>query len=67
MKKYTHFYRYFIDIFIDIFGADLADDQVISKFNKVIYSLLCVIDIFSEYTWVPSIKDKKSIKIDNAF
>ena len=67
MKKYTHFYRYFIDIFIDIFGADLADDQVISKFNKGIYSLLCVIDIFSEYTWVPSIKDKKSIKIDNAF
>ena len=67
MKKYTHFYRYFTDIFIDIFGADLADDQVISKFNKVIYSLLCVIDIFSEYTWVPSIKDKKSIKIDNAF
>ena len=59
MKKYTHFYRYFIDTFIDIFGADLADMQVISKFNKGICSLLCVIDIFSQYTWVPSIKDKK--------
>ena len=67
MKKYTHFYRYFIHIFIDIFGADLADMQVTSKFNKGICSLLCVINIFSEHTWVPSIKDKKGIKIDNAF
>ena len=31
---------------------DLADTQLISKFNKGICFLLCVIDIFSKYTWL---------------
>ena len=35
-----------------IWGADLADMQLISKFNKGIRFLLCVIDIFSKYIWV---------------
>ena len=36
--------------FIDnIWGADLPDMQLISKFNKRLRFLLCVIDIFSEY------------------
>ena len=35
--------------FIDnIWGADLADVQLISKFNEGIRFLLCVIDIFSK-------------------
>ena len=35
--------------FIDnILGADLADMQLISKFNKGIRFLLCVIDIFNK-------------------
>ena len=38
----------FID---DIWGADLADMKLISKFNKGI-RFLCVIDIFSKYAWV---------------
>ena len=33
-------------------GADLADIQLISKFNKGFRFLLCVIDIFSKYAWV---------------
>ena len=33
----------------NIWGADLADMQLISKFNKVICFLLCVIDIFIKY------------------
>ena len=33
----------------NIWGADLADMQLISKFNKEIRFLLCVIDIFSKY------------------
>ena len=38
--------------FIDnIWGADLADMKL-SKFNKGIFSLICVIDIFSRYVWV---------------
>ena len=54
--------------FIDnIWSADLPDMQLISKFNKGIRFLLCVIDIFSKYTWVVSLKDKKGITITNAF
>ena len=46
--------------FIDnIWGADLADIQLASKFNKGIRFLLCVIDIFSKYAWVIPLKDKK--------
>ena len=41
--------------------------QELSKFNKGICCLLCVIDIFSKYTWVIPLKDKKGIKITNAF
>ena len=31
---------------------DLADMQLVSKFNKGFRFLLCVIDIFSKYAWV---------------
>ena len=48
-------------------GADSADMQLISKFNKVFRSLLCVIDIFSKYAWVVPLKDKKGVSIVNAF
>ena len=41
--------------------------QLLSKFNKGIHFLLCVIDIYSEYTWVIPLKDKNRIKIANAF
>ena len=33
----------------NIWGADLADMQIISKFNKGIKFFLCVIEIFSKY------------------
>ena len=48
-------------------GADSADMQLISKFNKAFRSLLCVIDIFSKYAWVVPLKDKKGVSIVNAF
>ena len=41
--------------------------QLISKFNKWFRFLLCVIDIFSKYSWVVPLKDKKGITITNAF
>ena len=54
--------------FLDnIWGADLADMQLLSKFDKGIRFLLCVIGIFSKYAWVIPLKDKKGIKITNAF
>ena len=43
----------------NIWGADLADMQLISKFNKGFRFLLCVVDIFSKYAWVVPLKDKK--------
>ena len=47
--------------------ADLADMQLLSKYNKGIRFLLCVIDIFSKYAWVVPLKDKKGISIVKAF
>ena len=41
--------------------------QLISNFTKGICFLLYVIDIFSKYTWVIPLKDKKAITINNAF
>ena len=50
-----------------IWGADWADMQLMSKFNKGLRFLLCVIDIFSNYAWVVPLKDKKGVSIDNVF
>ena len=50
-----------------IWGVDLADMQLLSKFNKGFRFLFCVIDIFSKYAWVAPLKDKKGIIIVNAF
>ena len=55
-------------LFIDnIWGADLADMQLITKFNEVFRFLLCVIQIYSKYVWVIPLKDMKGITIINAF
>ena len=53
----------------NIWGVDLADMQLLSKCNKGIRFLLCVIDIFSTYAWVVPLKDKKGkgISIVKAF
>ena len=41
--------------------------QLISKFNKGLRFLLSVIDIYSKYTWIVPLKDKKGILSNNAF
>ena len=51
----------------NIWGVDLGDMQLLSKFNKGFRFLLCVIDIFSKYAWVVPLKDKKGVSIINAF
>ena len=43
----------------NIWGADLADMQLLSKYNKGIRFLLFVIYIFSKYAWVVPLKIKK--------
>ena len=41
--------------------------HLLSKLNKGICFLLCVIDIDSKHSWVIHLKDKKGITITNAF
>ena len=51
----------------NIWGADLTDMQLLSKYNKESRFLLCFIDIFSKYAWVVPLKDKKGVSIATAF
>ena len=51
----------------NIWGVDLADMQLLSKYNKGIGFLLCVINIFSKYAWLVPLKDKKGTGIVKAF
>ena len=51
----------------NIWGVDLADMRLLSKYNKGIRFLLCVIDIFSKYASVVPLKDKRGISIVKAF
>ena len=59
-KAHSHFIS-------NIWGADLAEMQLVSKFNKGSRFLLCVIDIYTKYTWVIPLKHKKGITITNPF
>ena len=51
----------------NILGVDLADMQLLSRYNKRIRFILCVIDIFSKHAWVIPLKDKKGVSIVAAF
>ena len=51
----------------NIWGVDLADMQSLSRKNKGIKYLLCVIDLYSKYAFVIPLKDKKGIRILNVF
>ena len=51
----------------NIRGVDLANMYSLSKKNKGIKYLLFAIDLFSKYTFVVPLKDKKEISITNAF
>ena len=64
IKKFTRrkVYSSFKD---NIWGVDLADMQLISKYNQGIKYLLCVIDSFSKYAWVVPLEDKKGVSIVN--
>ena len=51
----------------NIWGVHLADMESLSRKNKGIKYLLCVIDLCSKYAFVVPLKDKKGISIVNAF
>ena len=44
----------------NIWGADLADMQLISRFYKIFRFLLCAVDIFSKYAWIVPLKEKNA-------
>ena len=50
----------------EIFAADLVEMQKFVKLNKGYRYLLTCIDIFSKYSWVIPLKDKRGITIRNA-
>ena len=50
----------------EIFAADLVEMQKFAKLNKGYRYLLTCIDIFSKFSWVIPLKDKKGITIKNA-
>ena len=51
----------------NIWSVDLADMQLISKYNKRFKNLLYAIDLFSKYACVVPLKDKKGFTIVNIF
>ena len=51
----------------NVWGVDLADMQLISKYNKGNRYLLCAIDLFDKYAFVVLLKDKKGSSVVNAF
>ena len=50
----------------EIFAADLVEMQKFAKLNRGYRYLLTCIDIFSKYSWVIPLKDKKGINVKNA-
>ena len=61
-KRKKHLF--FID---NIWGAHVADMQLITKFNTGFRFLLFVIGMYSKYEWVIPLQDKRGITITNAF
>ena len=51
----------------NIWGVDLADIQLIIKYNKGIRYLLRAIDLLSKHAWIVPLKDKKGVSIVTAF
>ena len=43
----------------NILAADLVEMESFSYKNKNVKYLLCVIDVFTKYTWDETLKDKK--------
>ena len=58
IKKFTK-RKVYLSFKDNIWGVDLADMQLLSRQNKAIKYLLCVIDLFSKYAFVVPLKDKK--------
>ena len=49
-----------------IWAADLVDMQSFSKFNSGVKYLLTVIDVFSKFGWMLTLKDNTGVSVANA-
>ena len=66
IKKFTK--RKVYSLFKDnIWGVYLADMQLLSRQNKGIKYLLCVIDLFSKYAFFVPLKDRKGASVVRGF
>ena len=50
-----------------IWAADLAEIRSLCSKHKNVKYLLCVIDVFTKYAWVKSLKDEKGKTVLNPF
>ena len=64
IKKLTKKYSSFKD---NIWGANLADMQLISNYNKVVRFFYSVVDVLSKYAWAVLLKDKNGVTFVNSF
>ena len=51
----------------EIWAADLVEIRIFSKWNKGIRYLLMVIDVFSKFSWIEPLKDKRGESVAHAF
>ena len=51
----------------NIWAADLAEMGSLSSKNKNFKYLLCVLDVFTKYSWVKPLKDETGKTVLNAF
>ena len=48
-------------------AADLAEMVSLSSFNLSVKQLLCVIDVFTKYTWIEPLKGRKAKSVPYSF
>lgn len=51
----------------DVSTADLVDISLFSRNNKGFKFIFSIIDVFSKYGWLVSLKNKKSFTVEDAF
>ena len=51
----------------NIWKLDLAERRHLSSKNRGVKNLLCLIDVFTRYAWVKTLKNKKAKRVLNGF
>ena len=51
----------------NILAADLNKMESLSSFNHNVTYLVCIMDVFTKYTWIKPLKDKKGKTVLHGF